>query len=191
MLALKVKRAHIVFRYRLISHYSIWYMTKLANYLSYQGKIVKWDRIALVTYCIDLSLRNEVPFIHTLKIVNNYYNYNEESWPNSSPSSTREPETDMSHPGIKLMLPRWEESTLAKSYMNSLLKLFWTSTYELVTYVLHVTLGCRPNGTFYKSFNPEYWHQGLVSRRVQCQTRQITLGSPLWRDLTKVIFIIY
>ncbi len=50
-------------------------------------------------------------------------------------------------------------------------------------------LGCGPNSTR-KSFNPEYWHQALASPRIRCQARQITTGSPLWRDLTKVISIL-
>jgi hypothetical protein len=34
---------------------------------------------------------------------------------------TRDPETDMSRPGIKPGPPLWEESNLAKSYSNSVL----------------------------------------------------------------------
>ncbi len=50
-------------------------------------------------------------------------------------------------------------------------------------------LGSRPNSTC-KAFNPEYWHQALASHRFQCKARQITSGSPLWRDLTKIISIL-
>ncbi len=41
-------------------------------------------------------------------------------------------------------------------------------------------LGCRLNST-------EYWYQTLASPHIHCQARQITSGSPLWRDMTKVI----
>jgi hypothetical protein len=47
--------------------------------------------------------------------------YYGETWPRSSPSSTSKPETDMSRLGIEPGPPRWEASTLAKSYLNSLL----------------------------------------------------------------------
>jgi hypothetical protein len=51
-------------------------------------------------------------------------------------------------------------------------------------------LGCRLKSTC-KSFNPDYWHQALASVNFQWQARQITSGSPLCRDLTKVISILY
>ncbi len=51
-------------------------------------------------------------------------------------------------------------------------------------------LGCRSNSTC-KSFSPEYWHQAIASQRIHCQARQITSESPLWRDLTKVFFILH
>jgi hypothetical protein len=38
--------------------------------------------------------------------------------PWSSPSSSKAPETDMSRPGMEPGPPRWEVSTLAKSYSN-------------------------------------------------------------------------
>ncbi len=46
--------------------------------------------------------------------------HNGETWPRSSPSSTRAPETNMSRLGLKPGPPRWEAKTLAKSYSNSL-----------------------------------------------------------------------
>jgi hypothetical protein len=57
---------------------------------------------------------------------------------------------------------------------------------------MNCTIGCRPNSTC-KSFDPEYRHQALAlaNQPVQCQARQITSGSPLWRDLTKVISNLY
>ncbi len=50
-------------------------------------------------------------------------------------------------------------------------------------------LECRLNSTC-KSFNPECRHQALASPRIHCKKRQITLGSPNWKDLTKVISIL-
>ncbi len=51
-------------------------------------------------------------------------------------------------------------------------------------------LRCRLNSAD-KSFTPEYWHHALASPHVWCRARKITEGSPLWRDLTKVISNLY
>jgi hypothetical protein len=79
--------------------------------------------------------------------------------------------TDMSRPVIE---PAVGASTLAKSYPNSVL-----STYEPPTWLpqcmcLHentwAALRSRPSCSC-KLFNPEYWHQALVSPRIHCQAR--------------------
>jgi hypothetical protein len=66
----------------------------------------------------------------------------EETWPKSSPSSIRGPEYDMSRLGIEPGPTRWEESTLAKSYSNSLLIVIrniyiWACNMAPPVHVLH------------------------------------------------------
>ncbi len=63
-----------------------------------------------------------------------------ETWLTSSLSSSRGPKTDISRPGIKPRTPRWEANTLAKSYLNSLLKAIW-NIYMTPRYIL----SCRFN----------------------------------------------
>ncbi len=93
----------------------------------------------------------------------------------------------MSQSGIEPMPPRWEVSTLAKSYLNCVIiviqNFFWTyepptwlSLVHVVTWTYmnaHAALGCRLNSTC-KSFNPEYWHQALARPHILCQAKQIT-----------------
>ncbi len=63
-------------------------------------------------------------------------------------------------------------------------------------HVLHedtwTALGCRPNTTCKASAKhmPAAKTSAFASLRIHCQIGQITSGSPLWRDLTKVISIL-
>ncbi len=54
---------------------------------------------------------------------------------------------------------------------------------------IQTALGCWPNSAG-KAFNPGYFISTFASQRFQCQARQITSGSPLWRDWTKIISIL-
>ncbi len=100
----------------------------------------------------------------------------------------------MSWRGIEPRPPRWKASTLVKSYSKSILIAIrniyiWArdmapQVHEHEQWTHMTALGCGPNSTR-KSFNPEYWRQTLASSCIHCQARRITLGSPLWRDLTK------
>ncbi len=65
----------------------------------------------------------------------------EESWPRSSPSSTRAPKTDISRPGIKLGPPRWVTSTLAKEQFGMLILLLLSQLRKLLFAVLTLALG--------------------------------------------------
>ncbi len=59
----------------------------------------------------------------------------------SSPSSIRAPETDMSRPRIEPRSPQWEASTLAKSYSNNFhCLLFGTSTTMAVAGAVVMTM---------------------------------------------------
>ncbi len=51
-------------------------------------------------------------------------------------------------------------------------------------------VGCRPNSTFKVSAKTLPAAKTSSSPRIHCQAGHIMLGSPLWRDLTKVISIL-
>ncbi len=99
--------------------------------------------------------------------------------------------------------PRWEASTPAKSYLNRL----WIAVRN--TYILASSMAPAVHVVAWTFMDTHELHhdvgrialaihstldidimQALASPRIHCQARQITSGSPIWRDLAKVISIL-
>ncbi len=114
----------------------------------------------------------------------------------------------MSQLGIEPGPLRWEAITLEKTHSNSLSEHVHMSGWPVANALdiapplafcymnIHehtwTALGCGLNSTWKTSAKhlPAAKTSALASRHINCQTGQITSGSLLWRDLTKVIFIL-
>jgi hypothetical protein len=71
---------------------------------------------------LNIDIRHLQVYVFTVKKDRSHRgHYYGETWPRPSPSSTRGARTDMSWMGIKPRPQRWEASTQAKSYLNSVL----------------------------------------------------------------------
>ncbi len=98
----------------------------------------------------------------------------------------------MSRSGNEPELPRWEVRTLEKSHSNSLLIASWKiyiwvrNQWRMLSWT---ALGCRLISICKASAKHHLAAKTSTLASFHCQTGQIKLGPPLWRDLTKVIFI--
>jgi hypothetical protein len=98
----------------------------------------------------------------------------------------------MSRSGNEPEPPRREVRTLEKSHSNSLLIASWKiyiwvrNQWRMLTWT---ALGCRLIIICKASAKHHLAAKTSTLASFHCQTGQIKLGPPLWRDLTKVIFI--